>query len=177
MGIKIENIATIKLPSYTEGFIANLLKIPNSTHLHGLERVKIVDIIYDPRLRQLQKTSLPGLYHPRQGSQGAWIELAITPLLAPDTPFYKKLIPRLSFKNNVAAVLFSLIGQHYHLTLRHSVKKTQIESSVRVYTEKQLRLWAEKNQGLRARMFKPFQPILERWAKSLHKRAKNSRDR
>jgi hypothetical protein len=40
-----------------------------------------------------------------------------------------------------------------------------------MYTEKQLRLWNEKKHSLRARLFKPLQPTLERWAKGLQKRA------
>ncbi len=175
MAIKIESSATVKLPRKTEALITEILKIPNNTHIHGIERIRIVDEITDTRLKYGQKTSLPGLYHPKQGSQPAWLEIALNPLLSPASPFYKKIVPRLSFKGNVAAVLFSLIGQHYYLTLRHSVKKTQIESSVRVYTEKQLRLWGEKNKGIRSRIFKPFQPVLERWAKSLQKRAKSSK--
>ncbi|HKZ03777.1 MAG TPA: hypothetical protein VJ180_16155 [Pyrinomonadaceae bacterium] len=67
--------------------------------------------------------------------------------------------------------MFSLVGQHYHLTLRHSLKKTQLEPAVRLYTEKQLRTWNESKHSLRARLFKPIQPTLERWAKVLQKRA------
>ena len=132
MPIKIEFSSTLKLPQKTEALITEILKIPNSTHIHGIERIRIVDEIKDSRLKYQQQASLPGLYHPKQGSQAAWLEIAMIPLLSPKSPFYKKIVPRLSFKGNVAAVLFSLIGQHYYLTLRHSVKKTQLESSVRV---------------------------------------------
>ena len=92
-------------------------------------------------------------------------------LLPGSKPFYKRLMPRLSFKGNLAAVMFSLIGQHYYLTLRHSVKRGQIEGSVRAYTEKYLRQWSEKQGGFRAKLFKPFQPTLERWGRSLQKKA------
>ena len=119
----------------------------------------------------MQASDLPGLYHPRQGAKGPWLELAIGVLLPTDKPIHKRIIPRLSFKGNVTAVLFSLVGQHYHLTLRHSVKKTQIEPAVRLYTEKQLKAWNEKQHTIRARLFKPLQPTLERWGKTLQKRA------
>ncbi len=119
----------------------------------------------------MQPSDLPGLYHPRQGAKGPWLELAIGVLLPTDKPIHKRIIPRLSFKGNVTAVLFSLVGQHYHLTLRHSVKKTQIEPAVRLYTEKQLKAWNEKQHTIRARLFKPLQPTLERWGKTLQKRA------
>ena len=68
-------------------------------------------------------------------------------------------------------MLFSLVGQHYHLTLRHSMKRTQVEPAVRLYTEKQLKAWNEKKHSFRARLFKPIQPTLERWGKSLQKKA------
>jgi hypothetical protein len=86
-------------------------------------------------------------------------------------------MPRVSFKGNLAAVLFSLVGQHYYLTLRHSIKRGQIEPAVRAYTEKNLRLWQEKEHSLRSRLFKPIQPTLERWGKSLQKRAEAEKRR
>jgi hypothetical protein len=80
-------------------------------------------------------------------------------------------MPRLSFKGNLAAVIFSLTGQHYYLTLRHSIKKGQLETAVRTYTEKQLRRWQEQQHSFRAKLFKPLQPTLERWGKALQRRA------
>jgi hypothetical protein len=80
-------------------------------------------------------------------------------------------MPRLSFKGNLAAIIFSLVGQHYYLTLRHSIKRAQIETAVRAYTEKHLRLWHERQNTVRSRLFKPFQPTLEKWGRSLQKRA------
>ena len=134
--------------------------------------MRLVPFISDPRVKgPFQASELPGLYHPRQGPNGAWLELAINVLLPTDKPFHKRIVPRLSFKSNLVALVFSLVGQHYHLTLRHSLKKTQLEPAVRMYTEKQLRLWNEKKHSLRARLFKPLQPTLERWAKGLQKRA------
>jgi hypothetical protein len=73
----------------------------------------------------------------------------------------------------MAAVIFSLVGQHHYLTLRHSVKRGQLESSIRLYTEKQLKKWNEKEHTFRARLFKPLQPTFERWARNLQRRAKN----
>jgi hypothetical protein len=51
------------------------------------------------------------------------------------------------------------------------MKRTQVEPAVRVYTEKQLKAWNEKQHSFRARLFKPIQPTLERWGKSLQKKA------
>ena len=81
------------------------------------------------------------------------------------------MVPRLSFKSNLVALVFSLVAQHYHITLKHSLKKTQLEPAVRAYTEKQLKAWNEKKHSFRAKLFKPLQPTFERWAKSLQKRA------
>ncbi|MGB8508870.1 MAG: hypothetical protein WCD76_10715 [Pyrinomonadaceae bacterium] len=172
MAIKIELSTATPLPSRTQTLIEKILSSIPREHLRGIERIKIVDVIKDARLRITQNALLPGLYHPKQGSQPAWIEVAINALIPPSRPFYQKILPRLSFKGNLAAVIFSLVGQHYYLTLRHSVKKGQIEASVRSYTENQLRLWGTKEHSLRSRIFKPFQPTLERWARSLQRQAK-----
>jgi hypothetical protein len=172
VAIRIENQCERKLPKDTTSLIEKALDSLPREHTRGIERVRLVESISEPRIRAtVQASDLPGLYHPRQGAKGPWLEVAIGVLLPTDKPIHKRIIPRLSFKGNVTAVLFSLVGQHYHLTLRHSVKKTQIEPAVRLYTEKQLKAWNEKQHTIRARLFKPLQPTLERWGKSLQKRA------
>lgn len=172
MPIKIENQSQTKLPAKTERWIEEIVNSLSREHTRGVDRVRLVDVITDPRLKAFnQRTELPGLYHPRQGTQAAWIEIAVGVLLSANNSYFKRLMPRLSFKGNLAAVIFSLVGQHYYLTLRHSVKKSQVEASVKSYTEKQLRLWHEKQNTFRAKLFKPFQPTLEKWGRSLRKRA------
>jgi hypothetical protein len=178
MAIKIEFNNTSKLPAKTQGQIEKILECLPREHLRGLERIRLVDSINDPRIKNLQqRTDLPGLYHPKQGAQAAWIEVAAGILLPRSKPLMKRLMPRLSFRGNLAAIIFSLIGQHYYLTLRHSIKRGQIESAVRAYTEKHLRVWHERQHTLRSRLFKPFQPTLERWGRSLQKRAAAERKR
>jgi len=174
---KIENSSTRKkLPARTEEEIRKILSMLPKEHLRGIDRLRLVDSITDPRLRNSPKnlSQLPGLYHPRQGAQPAWLELALDVLLPQKAPLHKRLLPRLSFRANLAAVIFSLVGQHHYLTLRHSIKRGQLESSIRIYTERQLKRWNEKEQGLRARLFKPLQPLFERWARSLQRRAKSA---
>ena len=172
MPIKIETATNTKLPSKTHEYLQRLLNSLPREHLRGIDRIKIVDVIDDPRIKTRVPTAkLPGLYHPRQGTQPAWLEISAQTLLPTGAPFYRRLMPRLSFRSNLAALLFSLVGQHYYLTLRHSVKKTQLETSVRAYTEKHLRAWSAQEHSFRARLFKPFQPRFERWAKSLQRRA------
>jgi hypothetical protein len=173
VGIKVENLCERKLPRGTVEQIEELFESLPREHTRGLERIRLVESISDPRVGKgpVQASELPGLYHPRQGNKGAWLEVATGVVLPSDKPFYKRIIPRISFKGNLAALVFSLVGQHYHFTLKHSLKKTQLEPAVRQYTEKQLRLWNEKRHTIRARLFKPFQPTLERWARSLQKRA------
>jgi len=80
-------------------------------------------------------------------------------------------VPRLSFKGNLAATLFSLVGEQYNYKLKHSLKKDQLEPAISAYTEKHLKAWNEKKHSFRAKLFKPLQPTLERWAKGLQKRA------
>jgi hypothetical protein len=173
---KIENSSSRqKLPSGTEEVIRKVLSTVPKEHLRGIDRIRLVDAINDPRLRNTTKnlSQLPGLYHPRQGTQPAWLEIALDVLLPQNAPIHKRLLPRLSYKANMAAVLFSLVGQHHYLTLRHSVKRGQLESSIRIYTEKQLKRWNEREHTFRARLFKPLQPTFERWARSLQRRAKS----
>jgi hypothetical protein len=173
MPIKIDNLSTRQaLPGKLSDTINRIVDATPREHLRGLERIRLVDTISDPRLRLGRTDNLPGLYHPKQGAQPAWLEVALDVLLPNSQPFYKKWAARLSFKTNLAAVIYSLIGQHYLLTLRHSVKKGQFEQSVRAYTEKQLKKWGEHEHTFRSRLFKPLQPTLEKWARSLQKRAK-----
>jgi hypothetical protein len=174
---KIENNSSRqRLPAKIEENIRKILSALPKEHLRGIDRLRLVDSITDPRVRntRMDISQLPGLYHPRQGSQPAWLEIALEVLLPAKAPLHKRLLPKLSFKANLAAVIFSLVGQHHYLTLRHSIKKGQLESSIRIYTEKHLKRWNEKEHGLRARLFKPLQPMFERWARNLQRKAKNA---
>ena len=175
MAIKIENHSSAKLPKNFEAHILKIMEAPPREHLRGIDRLRLVDAINDPRVRVSQSTELPGLYHPRQGTQHAWLEISVNALLPKNQSFHKRALSRLAFKNNLAALLFTLIGQHYYLTLRHSIKKGQLEGAVRLYTEKLLRAWGEKQNTWRARVFKPLQPTLERWAKSMQKKVKKEK--
>jgi hypothetical protein len=180
MPVKIEVQTSIKLPRQTQAHMEAILESLPREHLRGIERLRLVDQIIDPRLRTTVKSAaaeLPGLYHPRQGKQQAWLEVAVGALLPRSQPLLKRVVPRLSFKGNLAAVVFSLVGQHYYLTLRHSVKRGQLETAVRTYTEKQLRRWQEQQHSLRARLFRPLQPTLERWGRALQKRAATEKKR
>lgn len=177
MKIKIENRSSRPLlPTHTEETIDKIIKVLPREHILGIDRVRLVDTIQDPRLNSTQNnlSPLPGLYHPRQGSQLAWIEISLDVLL-PMGSLRKRFIPKLTFKANMATVLYSLVGQHHFLTLRHSVKKGRLEASVREYTEKNIKKWNEKEHNFRTRLFKPFQPTLERWAKNLQRRAKKEK--
>lgn len=175
--IKIELSAETKLPRKTENWINGILEVVPREHLRGLERIKLVEAINDPRVKNLQQPDLPGLYHPKQGAKPAWIEVAAGVLIPKTKPIMKRIIPRLSFKGNLAAIIYSLVGQHFYLTLRHSIKRGQIEPAVRSYTEKYLKIWHERQHTVRSRLFKPIQPTLERWGRSLQKRAAQERKR
>lgn len=174
--IKIENQASFDLPKDTEQHINKRLDFLPIEHLRGLEKVRLVDFIDDPRLKNIEmpvKGDLPGLYHPRAGNQAAWLEMSMGALLQPTEGFAKRWMAKSSFKGNLAGLIFSLVGQHYYLTLRHSVKKQNLEPQIRQYAEKNLRAWSEQqSQGSwRAKLFKPFRPTVERWAKWLNKKA------
>lgn len=177
MSIKIENISLLRKPSAKAGNVINkALELLPREHLRGIERIRIVDSIDDPRVRNVGSSAkLPGLYHPKQGSQRAWAEIALNPMLEPSGGFIKRAMAKMSFKSNVAALTYSLIGQHYYLTLRHSVKKTQLEQSVLAYVRRYHKEWATSEHKIRARIFKPLQPTLEKWARALQSRTKQRR--
>jgi hypothetical protein len=174
--IRIDNKASFPLPKGTIENINKVLDFLPTEQIRGVEKIKLVDYINDPRLKNLDtplKGDLPGLYHPRQGNQAPWMEMSMGALLQPTETFIKKFMAKSSFKGNLAGLLFSLVGQHYYMTLRHSVKKGGLEPQIRQFAEKNLKAWSEKqNEGsVRAKIFKPFRPALERWAKWLNKKA------
>ena len=177
--VRIENQATIELPKDTDAHIQKVLDFLPTEQVRGLEKIRLVDFINDPRLKNLDvplKGDLPGIYHPKQGNQSAWIEMSMGALLQPTEGFGKRWMAKSSFKGNLAGLLFSLVGQHYYLTLRHSVKRQSLEPQIRQYAEKNLRTWSEKQAegSWRAKLFKPFRPMIERWAKWLNKKAAES---
>jgi hypothetical protein len=177
--IRVENQASFPLPKDAEANIEKVLDFLPTEQIRGLEKVRLVDFINDPRLKNLDtpmKGDLPGLYHPKQGNQAAWLEASMGALLQPTEGFAKRWMAKTSFKSNMAGLLFSLVGQHYYLTLRHSVKKQGLEPQIRQYAEKNLRAWSEKqNAGsFRSKLFKPFRPAIERWAKWLNRKAAES---
>jgi hypothetical protein len=176
--IRIENQATFPLPKDTEQQIGKILDFLPTEHQRGLEKIRLVDFINDPRLKNLDKPikgDLPGLYHPKVGNQNAFLEISMGALLQPTEGFAKKMMAKSAFKGNLAGMIFSLVGQHYYLTLRHSVKKQSLEPQIRQYAEKNLKQWSaeqqEQNSGFRTKLFKPFRPHIEKWAKWLNKKA------
>ncbi len=77
--IRIENASTITLPKKTDESINKVLDFLPIEQYRGIERIKLVDFINDPRLKNMDvplKGDLPGLYHPRQGNQGPWMEMS-----------------------------------------------------------------------------------------------------
>lgn len=174
--IRIENAATIPLPKDTEASINKVLDYLPIEQYRGVEKIKLVDFINDPRLKNMETTlkgDLPGLYHPRAGNQAPWMEMSMGALLQPTEGFVKKFMAKSSFKGNIAGLMFSLVGQHYYLTQKHSVKRTALEPQIRQYAEKNLKTWSEKQAAgsWRAKLFKPARPYLEKWAKWLNKKA------
>lgn len=177
--IKIENQSSVDLPKNAEENIRNIIAFLPSEQLRGIERIRLVDFIKHPQMKNmdaLPKGDLPGLYHPKMQNKNPWLEVSIGALLQPTEGFAKRWMAKSSFKSNLAGLLFSLVGQHYYLTLRHSVKKTNLEPQIRQYAQKNLKDWSEQQnaKSKRAKFFKPFQPYIERWAKWLNKKAANA---
>jgi len=174
--LKIENQVSFALPKNFEEDIYKALDFLPSDHVRGLGKIKLVDVINDPRLQKMDvpmKGDLPGLYHPKIQNQSAFLEISMNALLQPTEGFAKRWMAKQSFKGNIAGLIFSLVGQHYYLTLRHSVNKQNLEPQIRQYAEKNLKAWSEKQNvnSFRAKLFKPLRPYIERWAKWLNKKA------
>jgi hypothetical protein len=173
--IKIENQSSIDLPKNALEDIKNILAYLPIEHQRGLEKVRLVDFIKHP---QMSKTDapitgdIPGLYYPKVGTKNAYLEISTGALLQPTEGFAKRWMAKSTFKSNVAGLLFSLVGQHYYLTLRHSVKRQNLEPQIRQYAQRNLKEWSEKvnANSKRAKLFKPLQPYFERMAKWLNKR-------
>ena len=173
--IKIENQSSVELPKNTEANIRQIIAFLPTEQLRGIERIRLVDFVKHPQMKTETpiKGDLPGLYHPKIQNKNAWLEVSIGALLQPTENFGKRMMAKTSFKSNLAGLIFSLVGQHYYLTLRHSVKKGSLESQIRQYAQKNLKDWSEKqaDNSKRAKFFKPLRPYMERWAKWLSKRA------
>ena len=88
--VRIENQSSLDLPKGTTEHIQKVLDYLPVEHIRGLEKVKLVDFINDPRLKNMDtpvKGDLPGLYHPKAGNQNAWIEMSMGALLQPTESF------------------------------------------------------------------------------------------
>ena len=174
--IKIENQSSIDLPKGAEESIRQILAFLPTEQQRGLERILLVDFINNPQLKNSPtpiKGDLPGLYHPKVQNKNAWLEISTGALLQPTENFGKRWMAKSAFKSNLAGLIFSLVGQHYYLTLRHSVKRENLEPQIRQYAQKNLKAWSEKQSenSRRAKFFKPLRPYVERWAKWLNKKA------
>jgi hypothetical protein len=172
--IKIENASSIALPKKAEENIRSIIAFLPNEQIRGIEKIKLVDFIKHPQMKEMNiKGDLPGLYHPKVQNKSPWLEVSTGALLQPTEGFAKRWMAKSAFKSNLAGLIFSLVGQHYYLTLRHSVKKTNLEPQIRQYAQKNLKDWSEKQNAnsKRAKYFKPFQPYVEKWAKWLNKKA------
>ena len=173
--IKIDNQSSLTLPKGAEENIQSIIASLPVEQTRGLERIRLVDFINTAQLKNAPpiKGDLPGLYHPKVQNKNAWLEVSLGALLQPTESFAKRWMAKTSFKSNLAGLIFSLVGQHYYLTLRHSIKKQNYEPQIRQYAQKNLKIWGEKQSegSKRAKFFKPFRPYMEKWAKWLNKKA------
>src|SRR3954464_1149528 len=116
--VRIENQSTLALPKGTEEHIQKVLDYVPTEHIRGLEKIKLVDFISDPRLKNMDvpvKGDLPGLYHPKGVNQNPWMEMSMGALLQPTEGFTKKFIATQGFKGNIAGLILSSAGQLLYL--------------------------------------------------------------
>jgi hypothetical protein len=167
MAVKIENQSGIKLPRNFTSLVNSVLNIIPREHTIGLDRIIFVDEIEQPQVRSRLNGKTPGLYHPKQPAIPAFIEIACRQIVGTNQPFHKRVTLRLTFKNNLAALLISLVGQHYYTTLKHSIKRGQMEPAIRGYSERYMRLWSQREYRFRAKIFKPIEPTITKWARKM----------
>ena len=102
--LKIENTASIDLPKKTEENIQRVINFLPVEHIRGIERIKLVDFIDDPRLKDVKvkvQGDLPGLYHPKMQNKSPWLEVSIGALLQPTESFFKRYMAKSSFKSKL----------------------------------------------------------------------------
>jgi hypothetical protein len=172
MAIKVENAATVQAPvKNVEELIQRAFECVPVEHLRGFSKVVLVDRIEDPRLDAALTANLPVLYRPRMpGQTSASGEIAVAVAFPPDANLLKRLLARGQARALVAQFALSLAAQHYLVTLSSRKKKGGgVERAAREYVEKYFAVWRERQGGLRAKLFKPLIPYLERWQKSARK--------
>ncbi|MBX7219581.1 MAG: hypothetical protein K1Y36_06525 [Blastocatellia bacterium] len=168
MKIKVEVVSTRKIRLNLEQVIQSVLDALPPEHVRGISKVVVVDKIEEPLIARELRDKLPYLYHPRQPSHSAWFELALGPFFEQKGVF-QRLAARMNLKTNLASAVLALAGQHYHITLKHGVKKQQFESAVRQYIEKYFVVWRDRQAGWRKRLMKPLLPYADRFGKWLAK--------
>jgi hypothetical protein len=175
MNVKLEIKSSTQIKNLQVN-VERILNVVPQEHLRGFTKIVFTDLVAEPRLSALQRSTLPALYHPKMLGQMAWAEVALS-VISPKKKFPQSLLTRLSLKSTVAQVVLSLVAQHYYMTLSKGIKKNQLETACRLYVEKHFEKWREKEGGLRVRLLRPFKPQLDRIAKKLAKRYKEELDR
>ena len=128
MAVKIENRASIKAPANTSEIIQKAFDVIPLEHLRGLNKVVLVDFISPHQRIQVPNIQeLPGLYHPKVGTDQPYFEIALGVLVPAKDSFFKKFAAKLNYKANLTGLIFSLQAQHYQLNLGHGIKKHQFE--------------------------------------------------
>lgn len=170
MAIKVEILTNSKAPTDLDKLVNQIFDIVPKEHTRGISKVVVVNEIKDPRLLAVTTQPQPILYHPKTPGAQAFVELALDFFLAKGEGMVKRLTARLNFKTQVAGALLAAIGQHYHFTYSHGIKKANYEVPVRQYIDKHIKIWGEKNVNWRTKLFKPLQPLVQRLDKWLRKK-------
>ncbi len=174
--INIINKSEIDLPKNTEETIQELLDYLPVEHRRGIEQLTLVDFINESGLKEAKgdfKDNLPYMYYPKVQNKSARMEISMMSLLKPLGKFTERWMAKSSFKSNLAGAIFGMVGQHYFLTMKHSVKKQNLQPKILQYTQDNLKNWSEEQseKSWRGKIFKPLRPVMQRWAKWLNRKA------
>ena len=168
MAIKIENRSSIAVKDL-ESQIQSAADVVPVEHWRNFSRIVVVDRIENPRLTKEQTANLPVLYHPKMpGAGSAFGEIALAVLLPADATWWRRRMAKAQLKAMIAQSVISIAAQHYIVTLQSRMKKKGpgVEKALREYVERYFVVWRDRQSGLRARLFRPLVPYLEKWQKS-----------
>ena len=168
MAIKIENRSSIAVKEL-EAQLQNAADVIPVEHWRGFSRIVVVDRIENARLSKEQTEGLPVLYHPKMpGVASAYGEIALAVLVPDNLSWWKRRMAKAQLKAMLAQSVISIAAQHYIVTLQSRMKKKGpgVEKALREYVERYFVVWRDRQSGLRARLFRPLVPYLEKWQKS-----------
>ena len=176
--IRVENQASFELPKDIEAQIGKILDFLPTEHQRGLERfgLWILSTIRALKIWTFPSKAIFRDLSSEVGNQNAWLEVSMGALYSRPKVFpnagWRNLRSRQSRRIDFLARRSALLFDAPAFNQKH--KSRTADSSIR---RKNLKTWSERQQvsSKRAKFFKPFSSIFEKWAKWLEQKRRNHR--